>query len=157
MQILTPNYTLSSVHYNVQSLASKLEVLHAELFHFDILAFTETWLNSSLSTSDIHLQSFNSPERKDRVGDSHGGVIIYVKEGLHYRRRQDLEPRGIECIWIELSNNHKRTLFGLFYKPPNSDLAYYSLIEDSLHLAVINDIIITGDFNFSMLHPQSSR
>ena len=76
MQILTPNYTLSSVHYNVQSLASKLEVLHAELFHFDILAFTETWLNSSLSTSDIHLQSFNSPELKDRVGDSHGGVII---------------------------------------------------------------------------------
>ena len=84
-------------------------------------------------------------------------VSLYVKEGLHYRRRQDLEPRGIEYIWIELSNNHKRTLFGLFYKPPNSDLAYYSLIEDSLHLAVINDIIITGDFNVSMLHPQSSR
>ena len=113
-----------------------------------------------ISTNDVRLQSFNSPERKGRVGDSHGGVIIYVKEGLHYRRWQDLEPRGIECIWIELSNNHKRMLFGLFYRPPNSDLAYYSLIEDSLHLAVdsgINDIIITGDFNFNMLHPQSSR
>ena len=157
---LNISHHLSFVHYNVQSLASKLDVLHAELFHFDILAFTETWLNSSFSTSYIRLQSFNSPERKDRVGDSHGGVIIYVKEGLHYRRRQDLEPRGIECIWIELSNNHKRTLFGLFYRPPNSDLAYYSLIENSLHLAVdsgINDIIITGDFNFNMLHPQSSR
>ena len=71
-------------------------------------------MNSFLSTSDIRLQSFNSPERKDRVEDTVGGVIIYVKEGLYYRRRQDLEPRGIECIWIELSNKHKRTLFGLF-------------------------------------------
>ena len=142
---LNISHLLSFVHYNVQSLASKLDVLHTELFHFDILAFTETWLNSSLSTSDIRLQSFKRPERKDRVGDSHGGVIIYVKEGLHYRRRQDLEPRSIECILIEHSNNHKRTLFGLFYRPPNSVLAYYSLIEDSLHLAVdsgINGMII---------------
>ena len=107
---LNISHHLSFVHYNVQSLASKLDVLHAELFHFDIFAFTETWLNSFLSTSDIRLQSFNSPEREDRVGNSHGGV----KEGLYYRLRQDLEPRGIECIWIELSNNHKRTLFGLF-------------------------------------------
>ena len=150
------SHHLSFVHYSVQSLASKLDVLHTELFHFNMLAFTET----CLATSDIRLQSFNSPERKDRVGDSHGGVITYVKDGLHYRRRQDLEPRGIDYIWIELSNNHKRTLFGLFNRPPNSNLAYYSLIEDSWHLAVdsgINDIIITGDFNFNMLHPQSSR
>ena len=84
--------------YNVQSLVSKLDVLHDELFHFDILNFTDTWLNSSFSTNDIRLQSFNSPERKNRVGNSHVGVIIYVKEGLHYRRRQDLEPRGIKYI-----------------------------------------------------------
>ena len=66
----------------------------------------------------------------------------------------------MECILIDLCNNNKRTLFGLFYRPPNSDLAYYSRIEDFLHLAVgsgINDIIITGDFNFNMLYPQSSR
>ena len=118
------------VHYNVQSLASKLDVLHAELFHFDILAFTETWLNSSFSTSDIRLQSFNSPERRDRVGDSHGGVIIYVKEGLHYRRRQDLEPRGIECIWIELSNNHKRTLFWLILHVQTTQFRSCLLLPD---------------------------
>ena len=92
------SHHLSFVHYNVQSLVSKLDVLHAELFHFDNLNCTETWLNSSFSTNDIRLQSFNSPERKNRVGNSHVGVIIYVKEGVHYRRRQDLEPRGIKCI-----------------------------------------------------------
>ena len=35
--------------------------------------------------------AFNRPERQDRVGDSHGGVMIYIKEGLHYKRREDLE------------------------------------------------------------------
>ena len=88
---------------------------------FDVLAFTETWLNSSYSSHDIRLESFREPERKDRVGDSHGGVIIYVKDSIHYRRRNNLELQGIECIWIQLTLKHKHVLFGLFYRPPNSD------------------------------------
>ncbi|MCG8113228.1 MAG: endonuclease/exonuclease/phosphatase family protein, partial [Candidatus Thiodiazotropha taylori] len=98
---------LSFVHYNVQSIYTKLELLQAELIEFDILAFSETWLNHSIDTEDLTLQSYQSPERKDRVGDSHGGVIIYVKEGIHYKRRNDLEIQGLEAIWIEVANNHK--------------------------------------------------
>ena len=67
----------------------------------------------------------------------------------------DLEPSGVECIWVELTLKQKHILFGLFYRPPNSDMTYYSLLEDSTHLAVdtgIADIIITGDFN--MLNSQ---
>ena len=83
--------------------------------------------------------------------------MIYVKEYIHYRRRRDLKPRGIECIWIEIANNTKHALFGVYYRPPNSDSTYYTSIEDSLHLARdtgINDVIITGDFNFNLLHQQ---
>lgn len=157
---LNLDYHLSFVQYNVQSIAPKLDILHAELHAFDILAFTETWLSTSTLTSDLLLQSYHPPERKDRVEDRHGGVMLYVKEGLHYRRRQDLEPRGIECLWIEITNKHKHVLFGLFYRPPNSDANYYSTIEDSIHLAVdtdLNDIIVTGDFNFNLLSTQTSR
>ena len=54
-------------------------------------------------------------------------------------------------IWLELTNNHKHVLFGLFYSPPNSNSNYFSDIEDSIALAVdspgISEIIITGDFN----------
>ena len=86
--------------------------------------------------------------------------MIYVKDSIYYKRRLDLDPRGIECIWIELVLKHKHVLFELFYRPPNSDLNYYSTMEDSIHLAVdtgINDIIITGDFNINMYNPQSAR
>ncbi|MES9992837.1 MAG: reverse transcriptase domain-containing protein, partial [Candidatus Thiodiazotropha sp.] len=154
-------HNLSFVHYNVQSIFSKLEILQAELSDFDILAFTETWLGPSIDTSDLLLHSYNTPERKDRVGDNHGGVMIYVKDSLYYKRRADLEPRNIESIWIEISNSHKRILFGLFYRPPNSDSNYFSDIEDSIALAVdtagSSEIIITGDFNLNILNPQTAR
>ncbi|MCG8049110.1 MAG: reverse transcriptase domain-containing protein [Candidatus Thiodiazotropha endolucinida] len=86
--------------------------------------------------------------------------MIYIKDSIYYRRRLDLEPKGIECIWIELILKHKHVLFGLFYRPPNSNSIYYSTLEDSIHLAVdtgINDIIITGDFNFNVYNLQSAR
>lgn len=154
-------HNLSFVHYNVQSILSKLEILQAELSEFDILAFTETWLSPHTDINDLLLHSYNTPERKDRAGDNHGGVMIYVKDFLHYKRRTDLEHRNIENIWIEITNSHKRILFGLFYRPPNSDSNYVSDIEDSIALAVdspgVSEIIITGDFNLNILNPQTAR
>lgn len=131
---------LSFVHYNIQSIVTKLDILLAELYDFDILAFTETWLNSSVNNDDLSLQSYHSPERKDRVGDSHGGVMLYVKETIHYTRRNDLEVNGVECLWIELTLKNKHILLGLFYRPPISDAAYFSSIEDSIHLAFDTEI-----------------
>ena len=104
----------------MQSIIKKLDVLHAELNDFDILCFSETWLNASTDTEDLMLQSLNILERKDRAGDMHGGVMLYVKEGLHYKRRDDLEIQNSESIWIEVANSHKRILVGLFYRSPNS-------------------------------------
>ena len=74
---------------------NKLDIIQAELFEIDILTFTETWLNPDISTEDIMLQSYSAPERKDRPGDPRGGVVIYVKNGIFYKRRNDLEIRGI--------------------------------------------------------------
>ena len=62
---------------------SKLEILQTELFDFDILAFTEIWLSPSIDINALPLHSYNTPERKDRAGDNHGGVMIYVKDSLH--------------------------------------------------------------------------
>ena len=91
-------HNLSIVHYNVQSIFQKLDVLNAELNDFDILCFSETWLNASINTEDLLLQSFNRPESKDRAGDTHGGVMLYVKEGLHYKRRDDLEIQNVRFL-----------------------------------------------------------
>ena len=47
-------HNLSIVHYNVQSIFSKLEILHAKLFESDILALTETWLGPTIDTDDFY-------------------------------------------------------------------------------------------------------
>ena len=157
---LTLNHHLSFVQYNVESIINKLDIIQTELFEIDILSFTETWLNPEIPTEDLVLQSYNTPERKDRPGEPGGGVMIYVKNGIYYKRRNDLEIRGVECIWIELIHNRKSILFGLFYRPPEANSQYFSNLEDSIALAIdttISDIIITGDFNFNCLNPQAKR
>jgi hypothetical protein len=36
-------------------------------------------LNPRLGEKD----TIHSPERKDRIGDAHGGVILYIKDNIH--------------------------------------------------------------------------
>ncbi|XP_060568897.1 uncharacterized protein LOC132727429, partial [Ruditapes philippinarum] len=73
----------------------------------------------------------------------------------------DLELNRLECIWIELILcNNRHILFSIFYRPPNSDVIYNNLIEDSIGLAIdtnIPDIIITGDFNLNVNCYSSNR
>ena len=98
---------LSMLHYNVQSLASKTDIIEPELTNFDIISLTETWLNDSISTEDLKFNEFQDPFRIDRIGDSHGGVIVYVKRGIPCKRRLDLELVNIECVWIEIIVKNK--------------------------------------------------
>ena len=149
---------ISFVHYNVQSLLPKLDQLYSELKDFDILAFSETWLNKDLPSSEILLDSYKEPERKDR-DDNHGGVSLYVKNNIFHQRRHDLEIIGVECIWIELVIANKHVLLGLFYRPPNTTTAQHASILDSIHLAIdsgIQDVIVTGDFNLNVRNPTSA-
>ena len=44
---------LSFVHHNVQSIVPKLDIILAELFDVDVLAFTEAWLNPNIDSDDI--------------------------------------------------------------------------------------------------------
>ena len=64
------------------------------------------------------------PYGRDRQGDNHGGICVYVKENVHAKRRVDLELQNIECLWIEVSSNRNKLMIGTFYRPPNSLLQF---------------------------------
>jgi hypothetical protein len=49
------NNNVSFLQLNVQSMKPKLDLISAEYGDFDILSFTETWLNHSTSDRDIKL------------------------------------------------------------------------------------------------------
>ena len=98
--------------------------------------------------------------RRDRVGDSHGGVCVYVKNNLYVRRRNDIEIQNLECVWIEITTHNKKVVIGTFYRPPNSPNDTMAHIENSVGLAVdtnVQDILILGDFNLDILKQLPSR
>ena len=59
-------------------------------------------MNDSISNEDLKSNEFQDPFRRDCVGDSQSGVIVYVKRGIPCKRRLNLELVNIECVWIEI-------------------------------------------------------
>ena len=154
------NGKFSLVHYNIQSLSNKIDILESELSTLSIVSLTETRLDQRIPDNDIKMNSYKLPFRRDRPGENHGGICVYVKENLYAKRRNDLEPQDIECVWIEVSFNHRKLLIGTFYRPPNSPASALSSIETSIGLAHdtnIKAIFITGDFNLAILKQGPKR
>ena len=81
---------------NVQSVQPKLDILEAEMGDRDIILITETWLKPTVPNSSVMLENFKEPFRNDRTGDRvDGGVMIYVRNSLPSKRRNDLELQTI--------------------------------------------------------------
>ena len=76
------NFPLSKVIFQWYTITfnftSKTDIIEPELTNFDICSLTETWLNDSISNEDLKFNEFQDPFRRDRIGNSHGGVIVYV-------------------------------------------------------------------------------
>ena len=111
--------SISFLHLNIQSLVPKLDLISAEYADFDILSFSESWLNRSHTDESLKLLNYQTPFRKDRgPNKSGGGVILYVKGNINVSRRDDLDFDDLEDIWVQIKINGKRILFGIFYIPP---------------------------------------
>jgi hypothetical protein len=67
--------TLSIFHANIRSLRNKLNYIIDIVEDFDIIFFTETHLDNSISDADISLPGFEVPIRRDR--NCSGGGIIF--------------------------------------------------------------------------------
>ena len=125
----------SVVHYNIQSILNKVDLIGSELRNFNIICLTETWLGPNTTDEALRIDDY-SLYRRDRPTDNHGGVCVYIKEDIYSRRRTDLELPHVECVWVEININHKKILIGTFYRPPNSPAQTLSYIEDSINLAL---------------------
>ena len=69
--------------------------------------FTETHLDNQVLDSDIIIEGFETPSRKNR--DSRGGrIITYQKNCVILTRRLDLEHEHVESMWYELKKKLHR-------------------------------------------------
>ena len=93
-------------HLNIQGLSSKIDqvklMLTSENNSIHILGLSESKLKECHLESVFCIEGFQKPIRKDRLEDGGGGIIVYVKEGVIFKRRNDLESNNLECVWIEI-------------------------------------------------------
>lgn len=58
---------LGIMNLNIQSLKSKIDILSVEAQPYDILVFTETWLNGNTADDELLIPNFCPPYRMDRI------------------------------------------------------------------------------------------
>ena len=151
---------LSIMHLNIQSIVSKLDLIEGEASAYDVLVFSESWLNQRIPNASICIEHFSPPFRADRPDRPGGGVIVYVCDTLSSKRQTDLQIPGLKAVWVEIQTQSKTVLVGGLYRPPNSNANYYTYINESIDMAYstdIRDIIVLGDFNMNMLNVSNNN
>lgn len=160
---------LRVTQWNLRSVAptqnsSKLDELRLLLknpgHETHILGITESWLNNNYKNSHLKIPAYNF-ERVDREDKelpanktTGGGIIIYIKQDLIYKRRTDLESKDIESVWIELCPPKRpKHLLCTAYRNPDYDLKQWiESFETQLTNAYLegHQLSIMGDFNIDL-------
>ena len=149
---------------NSRSLKNKFQDFHALVFaeQFDILAVlavTKTWFDPSVLDHEV-IPCGYTIYRRDRLYRRGGGVLLAFKNNLTVVRRSDLET-SCELLCCELTGDQgSKYLFGVFYRPPNTNMNYMELLGDSLSrisnsnaekislLAISTSLTLTGSINY---------
>ena len=147
-------------HFNCRSLPQNFDTLNSFLssltLQSSIIGLTETWLNKncSLDLYNINNYTFISNARNTRRG---GGVGMYVRNGISYERRYDLDVsnNSSESIFAELDTGSQKILVGVIYRPPNQPVDdFLKYINDILQIVHTEKKLfyLMGDFNINILN-----
>ncbi|XP_071950870.1 uncharacterized protein [Antedon mediterranea] len=147
-------------YQNIRSLKNKMDTYHSELnVHlinntFDFVAFTETWLNSTVLDSELYCDGFTIHRRDRNDGRRGGGVLFLASNQYKSRRLEHLEKPNIEILWVEIKlSKTKRVLVAIIYRPPNSGrdvmLQLAQSVEDASAMYSRHHIVLIGDLNLS--------
>ena len=105
-------------HWNLDSITVnnfiKIPLIEAynSVYNYDIIALSETYLDSSIPNENISLTGFSKDNyRSDHPSDvKRGGVCLYFKDSLAIKQRKDLQILD-ECIISELTIGRKKVFF----------------------------------------------
>ena len=117
---------------------------------FDIIALTETWLDSDFGDHELQLADYNI-YRKDRCHRRGGGVLLAIKNHLSCIHRTDLEVDA-EMLALEIRLSPSTgILFSVFTDHLNLMILFWSNLENFLintQVLVLSNLVVTGDFNY---------
>ena len=115
------------------------------------ISITEIHLNNFIKDSEIHINNFIL-YRVDRIGKSHGGVALYIRENLESEQLMAFSNGICEFQIVKLRVMGKIIYFINFYRPPSSSIDKFTEAVNEIFKCdeVVNTtdrILVTGDFN----------
>ncbi len=119
---------------------------------FDVICVNETLCDDTVNDSELDLPGYNLL-RRDRKRDG-GGVALYIRNCIDFKRRDDLCDSSVECIWIELTPPNKRPIYVCaIYNPNGKDSEFSNKLLRMLSNVPVSDdeIVLLGDFNCDFL------
>ena len=138
-------------HLNINHISNKFDSLKEIIKNnIDILAISETKINSSFPNSMFDIEGYSPPFRCDRDLNG-GGILVYVKEGIPCREL-NIKPGAerVEGIFLEI--NLRKTKWLLFAGYNYSKCNIVNFLEGigstlDYYLCRLENFIIMGDFN----------
>ena len=67
------------------------------------MCLSETWLNSTWSDNELHIDGYNVKRRDRDDSQRGGGTAIYYSTKFMARQLSDLSIPDIETVWLELT------------------------------------------------------
>ena len=152
---------LSLCHINIRSLSRvKLLAIKTSLIEdYDIITLSETFLHQGIGSDLFSINGFHDILRKDRDGHG-GGVAIYIKDNIAYKRLYDYEVDGIEAIWVSVQTSEGKILICNCYRPPDrNDFwdSFDAVIENIKQTNSYRYMYIIGDLNADFNSQQGNK
>lgn len=169
---------LKFYYQNVRGLRTKIKYgLKNEiaLANYDLIAFTETWLNANFSSSELFDDTYNV-FRSDRSVDKYnllkgnvahrnvtndirgGGCLLAIKNNISAIRLTDWENETLfDNVWIKINTSgNSKILINTIYIPPWASFdhvkTYYEQISDIVNTREpYSRVILLGDFNLASI------
>lgn len=142
--------SLSMCHANIRGLSNvKLSAMRTTFCkYFDVITLSETFLSLNCTT-DLSIAGYHDIIRKDR--DSFGGgVAMYIKDNIIYKRHYNYECRLLENMWIELTTCEGKLFICTIYRPPNF-VDFWDYLDANIEQVKTETnggrIVIIGDMN----------
>ena len=113
---------ITSIQFHIEELRTILQLLD---FQFDFICISESKIIINTTPQvDITIDGYQTPVGMP-THSSKGGVLIYIKEGINYKPRDDLDihkSKELESCFIEEINpKGKNNIIGTIYRHNNNN------------------------------------
>ena len=127
-----------------------------------VLAIAETKLNDSFPNAQFRIDGYYCPSeyRKDRTYNAGGGLLVYIKQGIPSKRLKQLEPLGIESIFVEISIGKQKWCVISTYRSEDIKVDdFVTNFSKSLDQVfnIYENVILMGDININFLDKKCAK